>query len=70
MRLLSYDFGGAVVKDGISRIINGKLERPFYSSPCLRVRQFFRVELWVTAWSKAYLPGPTRPPSPIFSSSS
>ena len=35
--ILFYDSGEALMKDGISRIINGKLERPLCSSPCLRV---------------------------------
>ncbi len=30
------NFGEALMKDGISHIINGKLEWPLYSSPCLR----------------------------------
>ena len=53
VRLLTYDFGEAVMRVGISRIVNGKLERPFYSYPCLRVSQFFRAELWVAAWPES-----------------
>jgi hypothetical protein len=32
------------MKEGISRSINGKREWPLYSSPRLRVKQFFRVD--------------------------
>ncbi len=47
------DFGEILMKDGISRIIKwqtGMISLFFSVSPCLRVTQFFRVELWVKVW--------------------